>query len=151
MKFSDNQYPKSHLPTIGVDYKSKVLKVDDKTVKLQIWDTSGQERFKTITSSYYKGAKGVILTYDCSEDDSFENISKWIEQIDLYAEFQITKVLVANKIDLPDRVISEHKGKKIAEDYGLKYFETSAKTGEGVQEVFESIAKELLEKSLKKN
>lgn len=79
MKFTDNQYPKSHMPTIGVDYKSKIMKFDETSVKLQIWDTSGQERFKTITSSYYKGAKGVILAYDTTDESSFENISKWLD------------------------------------------------------------------------
>jgi small GTP-binding protein len=79
MRFSEGQFFSSSLPTIGVDYKSKVIEVDGKFIKLQIWDTSGQERFKTITINYYKKAKGVILVYDCTDDSSFDNVQRWLE------------------------------------------------------------------------
>ena len=97
---------------------------------MQVWDTSGQERFRTITQTYYKNAKGVLLVYDCTEETSFENVGRWLEQLSQMAEHDIAKILVANKVDLTDqRKVSEQKGKELAREYKMEYLETSAKTG----------------------
>ena len=79
LRFTDEKFMSTHHPTIGVDYRSQIVKVEDKQVKLQLWDTSGQERYKTITSTYYRRAKGVVLVYDPTEEDSFVNVSKWLK------------------------------------------------------------------------
>ena len=79
-------------------------------MKLQVWDTAGQERFRTITQTYYKGAMGIILVYDCTEESTFNNIQNWLKQIETHASSGVAKVLVANKTDLPNRVISTERG-----------------------------------------
>ena len=74
LRFSDDQFPTSHMPTIGIDFRIKTINIDKKTVKLQVWDTAGQERFRTITQTYYNGAMGILLVYDVTEENTFNNI-----------------------------------------------------------------------------
>ena len=102
LRFSENVFHESFLPTIGVDFKIKNIQFEDKTVKLHIWDTAGQERFKTITSSYYKGAHGIIVTYDITDRDSFAKVSEWMSEVDKHASENISRILVGNKRDLED-------------------------------------------------
>jgi small GTP-binding protein len=109
-------------------------------VKLQVWDTAGRERFR----SHYKGAMGIILLYDCTEESTFNNISNWLKQIDTHASSNVAKVLVANKTDLPNRVISTERGVALAEEHGLKFFETSAKTGSNINEMFFEVAEQIV-------
>jgi small GTP-binding protein len=89
----------------GIDFKIKKINVDEKKVKLQVWDTAGQERFRTITQTYYKGAMGIILVYDCTDQQTFNNISNWLKQIEQHASSSVAKVLVANKCDRTDKII----------------------------------------------
>jgi small GTP-binding protein len=118
--------------------------LQNKLIKLQIWDTAGQERFRTITKTYYKGAHGIILTYDVTDNNSFKNIRNWIKQIEANAQTNVCKVLVGNKCDKPDRVVSEEDGRQLAEDYKMNFFETSAKTNQNVNEVFNFLTEEIL-------
>ena len=87
---------------IGIDFKIKTINLDDKSVKVQIWDTAGQERFRTITQTYYRGANGVILAYDCTREESFENISNWVKQVEKHAAPGVEKILIGNKSDMLD-------------------------------------------------
>lgn len=120
LRFAEDSFPTSHMPTIGnsilskfkaftvgIDFKIKTIVVDDERVKLQVWDTAGQERFRTITQTYYKGAMGILLVYDCTQDSTFQNVTNWLKQIDSHASEDVIKILVANKTDLPNRVISK--------------------------------------------
>ena len=132
------------MTTIGIDFKIKIINLENKLIKLQIWDTAGQERFRTITKTYYKGAHGIILTYDVTDQDSFKNIRNWIKQIEANAQGNVKRVLVGNKCDKPDRVVTEEEGKKLADDYSMSFFETSAKTNKNVTEVFYHLTKEIL-------
>lgn len=118
-------------------------------VKLQVWDTAGQERFRTITKTYYKGAHGIILTYDVTDENSFKNIRNWIKQIEQNAQSSVCKVLVGNKCDKPDRKVSFEEGKKLAEDFGMEFFETSAKSNLNVNETFNCLANQILDQNLK--
>lgn len=95
---------------LGIDFKIKTISVENQRVKLQVWDTAGQERFRTITQTYYKGAMGIILVYDCTEEATFNNISNWLKQIETHASDGVAKVLVANKTDLENRVITTEQG-----------------------------------------
>ena len=124
--------------------KQKIITIENKLIKLQIWDTAGQERFRTITKTYYKGAHGIILTYDVTDQNSFKNIRNWIKQIEANAQTNVCKVLVGNKCDKPDRVVTEEEGRKLASDFNMSFFETSAKTNQNVNEVFTFLTQEIL-------
>ena len=134
----------NHTFRLGIDFKIKSINVDGQVVKLQVWDTAGQERFRTITQTYYKGAMGIILVYDCTDEKSFSNISNWMKQIEQHASKDVAKVLVGNKVDKDDKVIDYETGKQLADEYGLDFFETSAKTGSNVSEVFSQIAHSII-------
>ena len=144
LRFTEDSFTTTFLTTIGIDFKIKIINLEDKLIKLQIWDTAGQERFRTITKTYYKGAHGIILTYDVTDQDSFKNIRNWIKQIEANAQGNVKRVLVGNKCDKPDRVVTEEEGKKLADDYSMSFFETSAKTNKNVTEVFYHLTKEIL-------
>jgi len=101
-RFCENSFKDSYVATIGVDFKIKTLSVGDRRYKLQIWDTAGQERFKNITQTYYKGAAGIILAYSITDRNSFENVERWINQIDTHAPSDVSKILIATKSDLND-------------------------------------------------
>ena len=122
---------------------SKVIQVDDKKIKLQIWDTAGQDRFQNITKTYYKGASGIILTYAVDDKESLNNINTWNRSIDDYAGENIVRILIGNKCDMEDRCIDYSEGKEMAEKYDIKFFETSAKENQGIEEAFFAIAKEI--------
>ena len=145
LRFSDDNFPTTHMPTIGIDFKIKSINVGGQVVKLQVWDTAGQERFRTITQTYYKGAMGIILVYDCTEEKSFANISNWMKQIEQHASKDVVKVLVGNKADKDDRVVDTETGKQLADEYGLAFFETSAKTGLNISELFQYVAQTIVE------
>ena len=144
LRFTDDSFTANHLTTIGIDFKIKIINLENKLIKLQIWDTAGQERFRTITKTYYKGAHGIILTYDVTDANSFKNIRNWIKQIEANAQTNVCKVLVGNKCDKPDRTVTEEEWKKLAEDFGMILFETSAKTNKNVSEVFNYLTTEIL-------
>ena len=120
--------------TIGVEFATKSIQTEGKTIKAQIWDTAGQERFRTITKTYYKGAHGIILTFDVTDESSFKNIRNWVKQIEQNAQNNVCKVLVGNKCDREDRKVSFEEGSKLAAEFNMKYFETSAKLNLGIEE-----------------
>ena len=115
-----------------------------KKYKFQIWDTPGQERFRTITKTYYKGSHAIIFIYDVTDLDSFKNIRNYIKQVEANKPSNICKVLVGNNCDKPDRVVTEEEGKKMAENFNIRFFETSPKTNKNINEVFYYLAGEIL-------
>ncbi|KAG5556818.1 hypothetical protein RHGRI_007165 [Rhododendron griersonianum] len=130
-------------PTIGVDFKIKLLAVGGKRLKLTIWDTAGQEKFRTLTSSYYRGAQGIILVYDVMRRETFTNLSDvWAKELDLHSTNQdCVKMLVGNKVDLEsERVVSREEGIELAKEHGCLFLECSAKTRENVGQCFEELA-----------
>lgn len=129
---------------IGIDFKIKIINLEDKLIKLQIWDTAGQERFRTITKTYYKGANGIILTYDVTDENSFKNIRTWVKQIEQNAQSSVCKVLVGNKCDREDRKVTFEDGQKLAKEFNMQFFETSAKTNYNVNETFTYLTREIL-------
>ena len=143
LRFTENRFNEHHLPTIGVDFKSKWLLFDKKSIKLQIWDTAGQERFKSITRSYYKNCHGWVAVYDITDEESFDKIEELInyykEESEATIPFNI--VLVGNKSDLDlERKVPTLKGKELASKYGIPFFESSVKNDSNIDEMFFSVA-----------
>ena len=151
LRFVDDIWNDTFVPTIGVDFKIKTFEIDSKKIKMQIWDTAGQERFKNIIASYYRGAHGILLLYDVTDKDSFKNLSNWLIEIEKNASKNVLRLLIGNKCDLEEkRVISFNQGKEFADTYGLKFIETSAKKNLNVNEAFETLGRELMSASEEK-
>uniref|UniRef100_A0A8C2TQK4 Ras-related protein Rab-1 n=1 Tax=Coturnix japonica TaxID=93934 RepID=A0A8C2TQK4_COTJA len=132
----------------GIDFKIKTVELQGKKIKLQIWDTAGQERFHTITTSYYRGAMGIMLVYDITNAKSFENISKWLRNIDEHANEDVERMLLGNKCDMEDkRVVPKAKGEQIAREHGIRFFETSAKANINIEKAFLTLAEDILRKT----
>mmetsp|Transcript_4768 Transcript_4768/g.5830 ORF Transcript_4768/g.5830 Transcript_4768/m.5830 type:complete len:204 (+) Transcript_4768:290-901(+) len=142
LRYANDSFSPTFITTIGIDFKIKNIEIDNKRVKLQIWDTAGQERFRTITTSYFRGAQGIVLVYDVTDRRSFESIRNWISQIQQHADVHVNKILVGNKCDMLDeKVVSTEEGKKLAEEFNMQFWETSAKNDVNVEQSFHSIAK----------
>jgi len=145
LRFADDAFTESYISTIGVDFRFRTVKIDKKTVKLQIWDTAGQERFRTITSAYYRGADGIIMVYDVTSSDSFDHVNDWLKEVNRYASEGTCKLLVGNKSDrTADRVVTTESAKEFAYELGIAFLETSAKSAKNVEEAFLTLAGELI-------
>ena len=131
--------------SIGVDFKLKNIEIEGKKIKLQIWDTAGEERFRTITTSYYKGAHAILIVFDITEKDSFDHVKNWVADIDKFAKQGVLRILVGNKCDLEkQRNVSKEEANELAEKLGIKYIETSAKDTINIETLFVDTAKYLL-------
>ncbi|XP_010543444.1 PREDICTED: ras-related protein RABE1d-like isoform X2 [Tarenaya hassleriana] len=153
LRFSDDTFTTSFITTIGIDFKIRTVELDGKRIKLQIWDTAGQERFRTITTAYYRGAMGILLVYDVTDESSFNNIRNWMKNIEQHASDNVDKILVGNKADMDEskRAVPTAKGQALADEYGIKFFETSAKTNLNVEQVFLSIARDIKQRLTETN
>ena len=138
--------------SIGVDFKLKNIEVKGKKVKLQVWDTAGQETFRTITTSYYKGAQAIIVVFDITDRDSFEHVKNWMADVDKFAKDGVLRILSGNKCDLEhQRKVSKDEGKELASKYGINYIETSAKETTNIEELFFSTTESFLNKQVSGN
>jgi len=145
LRFAENAFTENFISTIGVDFKIKMMDIDGKRVKMQIWDTAGQERFQTITTSYYRGAHGLIVMFDVTNRASFDNVKKWLGDIERYAPSGVVKMLVGNKVDLVDRrVVDFFAAKELADGLNMQYLETSAKDSTNVREAFEKLGRDIM-------
>uniref|UniRef100_A0A8D9E0J4 Ras-related protein Rab-26 n=1 Tax=Cacopsylla melanoneura TaxID=428564 RepID=A0A8D9E0J4_9HEMI len=137
--------PLSPPETIDFTFKNKIVTVDNCNVKLQIWDTAGQERFRSVTHAYYRDAHALLLLFDVTNRQSYNNVKAWLGEIREYAQEDVVIMLLGNKSDCPsgDRVVKKDEGEKLARDYKVTYMETSAKTGQNVELAFMAIAREL--------
>lgn len=150
LRYVDDIYEDNYTCTIGVDFKIKTLDLDDRKVKLQIWDTAGQERFRPITNCYFRGAHGCLAVYDITNKESFSNVKTWIhdfkEQNNIESSSNI--ILIGNKNDAEEsRTVSFEEGQEMAHSIGASFLEVSAKTGFKVNEIFSTLAKEILSKT----
>lgn len=148
LRFTENEFSLHTISTIGVDFKKKVINVQDKKINLQIWDTAGQERFQTMALSYYKGAWGIILAYSIIDIKSFQSIERWLKQIKENASKDVIIVLIGNKSDLEsERLIPKEMGQELALKFNIPiFFETSAKDNTMINAVFQYIGEEVLKK-----
>jgi len=146
LRYCEESFTPSFITTLGIDFRIKTIKLDGKIIKLQIWDTAGQEKFRTITNSFYRGAMGVFLVYDVTSVDTFTAIHKWMNNIVHHAPENVITMLMANKCDIPSRAVQRENGEKVAKEVNVRHFDVSAKTGQNVNEAFHAMAQELLKK-----
>ncbi|CAM9616185.1 unnamed protein product [Discosporangium mesarthrocarpum] len=158
LRFTDNTFDDQLQSTIGVDFKAslgircaggtvKMMDAGGKRIKMTIWDTAGQERFRTLTSSYYRGAQGIMLVYDVTRPETFENLSKWLEEVETYHPGrgrEVVKLLVGNKVD-KERVVSRQEAEAYARSKGMLFLEASAKTKVGIKQVFTEVVHKILD------
>jgi len=149
LRFADDLYKEDHAATIGVDFKICSRNIDGKIVKMQIWDTAGQERFRVITSSYYRGSKGIMIVYDISDRRSFEHVRMWAQEIEKYAGDQAStacRLLVGNKCDMSDskRVVLEEEGRELADELGIHFIETSARNTHNIDHAFDLLCRDIV-------
>ena len=150
-RYVKNIFINDQTPTIGIDYKSKIVIYNSKKIKLKIFDTSGQERFHTLTKNYYRGADGIIMVFDLKRSETFDELTYWMEEINKNCDKnKIGLILVGNKNDgnVDERKISREQGNKIAELYNFIYIETSAVTNDNIKECFDLMVKTLFEKNV---
>ncbi|NHI82872.1 MAG: GTP-binding protein [Candidatus Thorarchaeota archaeon] len=148
-RFSHGFFRTDYKTTIGSQFAVKNIDVisssgDNLTVKLQIWDVAGQSRFQILRPMYYRGSNGGLLVYDVSRRRTFMLLEEWLEELKRAIGKDIPLVLVANKTDLPDRVVEPKEGKEFADTHGMPYVESSAKTGEGIIDIFAELGKTLV-------
>jgi len=146
VRYTDDKFTPSFISTVGIDFRLKTIQVGNKNVKVQIFDTAGQERFHTITQAYYRNADGALLVYDITHEASFNHIRGWVKEMNPYTE-STTKILVGNKSDLESqRAVTAAQGGALAREIGYQFMETSALNGTNVDAVFESMINLVLEK-----
>lgn len=144
MRFCSDEFTPSFIATIGIDFKIRNVDLDGKRAKFQVWDTAGQERFKTITTAYYRSAMGFLLVYDVCDEKSFEDIREWYSNIKEHARDNVEVILVGNKKDMTaERRVSPDQGRALAQELGLPFIEVSAKTAEGVDDAFLTLARNI--------
>ena len=145
MKYTGKTFQDIHMATIGLDYRLKSMKLKSgKNIKLQIWDTAGQDRFRAITKNYYKGSHGIILIYDVTNIQTFENVKSWVNQIREEASTNVIIYIAANKIDMEEeRKVSKEEGEKLAQELGFPFMETSAKSGVNINETFDDLVERI--------
>eukprot|EP00002_Diphylleia_rotans_P007667 TRINITY_DN17315_c0_g1_i1.p1 TRINITY_DN17315_c0_g1~~TRINITY_DN17315_c0_g1_i1.p1 ORF type:complete len:211 (+),score=37.79 TRINITY_DN17315_c0_g1_i1:61-693(+) len=136
-QFTEKRFTGENNQTVGVEFGTKLCDIQGKRVKLQIWDTAGQERFRSISRSYYRGTTGVLLLYDSTRRQTFTNVARWLDEARTLTAPNTVYMLIGNKIDLQsNREVRYDEAKKVADEHGILFLESSAKTGENVEEAF---------------
>ncbi|KAL7713890.1 Sphingomyelin phosphodiesterase [Entamoeba marina] len=147
-RFCENTFEPVYISTVGVDFKPKVIKVGNKTVKMQLWDTAGQDRFRNITASYYRGTQGVLIVYDVTDRTSFDKVSSWFTEVrDRTENDPPVIILVGNKTDVDHSAVKQEAVEQLARQLGgVQCFTCSAKDGSGVDEVFNALTQSIISK-----
>ncbi|XP_076221092.1 ras-related protein Rab-18-B isoform X1 [Nomia melanderi] len=146
IRFIEDTFEENTKITVGIDFKTKDIVLDGNKIQLSIWDTAGEERFRTLSPSYYRNAQGAILVYDVTKEDTFKKLEKWLSELDTYSHKEdIVKMVVGNKIDLPDRKISTQEGLEFARRHQTLYIESSAKSADGINYAFEELVQKIIQ------
>lgn len=140
-QFTSKRFEQGHDPTMGAEFGTRIIRADKKKTKLHVWDTAGQEKFRSITQSFYRGAAGALLVYDVTSRESFAHLASWLKDLKELANKNMTIMLIGNKSDLDgSRAVSTEEGSEFAQKHGLIFIECSAKTAQNVEEAFVSTA-----------
>ena len=155
-KYTLKTYNENYLATVGLDFFTKDETIDNKLIRVKIWDTAGQERYKAITKCFFQRAQGIMIVYDVTNKKSFDDLKFWVESINLQSKLtedieNMPIILIGNKIDIPNRVISKDTALNYAKEHNFDYYETSAKTGEGVDTAIKDLVKKVMSFIDKKN
>merc|ERR1712047_86925 len=143
-QFIEGQFKEDSAHTIGVEFGSKIIEVSGQKIKLQIWDTAGQERFRAVTRSYYRGAAGALMVYDVTRRSTYNHLSSWLTDARNLTNPNTVIFLIGNKCDLEaQRDVTYEEARQFAEENGLMFVESSAKTGDGVEEAFLETARKI--------
>ena len=144
LRYVDNKFNENHVMTLGVEFAAKNIQIEEQIFRMQIWDTAGQENFRSITRSFYKNSACVIIVYDITSRETFTNVKTWIKDCMQTCSKNVFMVLVGNKVDdETSRQVSTNEGETFAKEHGMTFFESSAKTGKNVEEIFKTSAKEI--------
>ena len=147
LQFTDKRFQPVHELTIGVEFGARMIHIEGKQIKLQVWDTAGQEAFRSITRSYYRGAAGALLVYDITRRDTFNHLTTWLEDARQHSNSNMVIMLIGNKSDLEaQRDVKREEGETFAREHGLTFMETSSKTAANIEEAFVNTAKEIYDK-----
>ncbi|KAH8507739.1 hypothetical protein H0E87_010046 [Populus deltoides] len=151
-RFARNEFSLDSKATIGVEFQTRTLVIDHKSVKAQLWDTAGQERYRAVTSAYYRGAVGAMLVYDITKRQTFDHIPRWLEELRSHANKNIVIILIGNKSDLEDqRAVPTEDVNEFAQKEGLFFLETSALQATNVESAFMTVLTEIFNIVNKKN
>ena len=146
-KYLKGVFQENTKATVGVEFGSKLFKIDNHSIKAQIWDTAGQEKYKAITGAYYKGSKGAFVVYDITRKDTFESADRWINDLKVTADPKINIILIGNKCDLEDkREVLKEQGEEKAKAFGCAFLETSALNGDNIEKGFQLMVSEIFKK-----
>ena len=148
IRYAQDKFSSNYISTLGLDYRQRKIKLEDgREINLRLFDTAGQERYKSISVNLIKKANGILLIYDITNKDSFNSIGKWMESIDEVSSANTKVILVGNKIDMEgERQVTKEEGERRAKEYSIPFYETSCKNGININEVFSRITKEILNK-----
>ena len=152
-RYTSGEFNTHYLATVGLDFFRKDEIFDGKTIRIKIWDTAGQERYKSLTHGYFRNAEGIMIVYDVSNSDTFENLKYWIQSLKTHINIEndnVPAIIIGNKIDIFQREVTKEQGEKFAKEQKLEYFETSAKSGKNVDESIRFLIKKVLKIKSKK-
>jgi len=145
-RFVEGSHQVAYNATVGIDFKVKRVEIDQKTVKIQIWDTAGQEKFNAITTAYYRQARAAIVMYDVTRSNTFMNVRKWLKMIEDNGRSDIVVAIVGNKNDSPDKEVDQKRANLLRDEYGCYLFQSSAKGDDNVYSVFDTLARDVIKK-----
>lgn len=151
LKYVKGEFNPNEESTIGASFLTKTVFTRDSSIKFEIWDTAGQERYNSLIPMYYRGAQVALIVYDITSVESFETAKRWVEELNFEKPREFTKVLIGNKLDLEHlRKVGHQEGKEYADSQGLIFFESSAKMGDNVAEIFNTVAEKIPKEKTKK-
>ena len=154
MRYVGEDYKECTTGTVGLDFRIRIIKLNGVRVRLQIWDSAGHERYRPLTTTYYRGSDGILIVYDVTEDQTFEHVASWIEEVDRFTDKDVPKIVVGNKCDLNTRIsVDNDRAGEYAKNNGMFQFQTSAKSSENIEKAFEHLVSMMIgrEMALAKN